>query len=148
MHLSAGDLLREVGKELLLVVYQHYEVFVLAFLVFYYSSVVLSVIMTMDIRISTTIVTCSQRASNAVLLLTEQERAREGSEYGELINSYIKDFASLVPWLCLALDFRASCFLDMQEGKLVPVEITIALIKQADVATIKASRANSVIVHL
>ena len=62
MHLSAGDLLREVGKELLLVVYQHYEVFVLAFLVFYYSSVVLSIIMTMDIRISTTIVTCSQRA--------------------------------------------------------------------------------------
>jgi len=39
--------------------------------------------------------------------LLREERAREGSEYGELINSYIK------------------------EGKLVPVEITIALIKQA-----------------
>ncbi|CAE7221606.1 cmpk, partial [Symbiodinium sp. KB8] len=39
--------------------------------------------------------------------LLREERAREGSEYGELINSYIK------------------------EGKLVPVEITIELIKQA-----------------
>ncbi|CAE7617867.1 CMPK, partial [Symbiodinium pilosum] len=39
--------------------------------------------------------------------LLREERAREGSEYGDLINSYIK------------------------EGKLVPVEITIKLIQQA-----------------
>ncbi|CAE7584406.1 cmpk [Symbiodinium natans] len=39
--------------------------------------------------------------------LLREERSREGSEYGELINSYIKD------------------------GKLVPVEITIKLLKQA-----------------
>ncbi|CAK9114394.1 unnamed protein product [Durusdinium trenchii] len=39
--------------------------------------------------------------------LLREERSREGSEYGELINRYIKD------------------------GKLVPVEITIKLLKQA-----------------
>ena len=37
----------------------------------------------------------------ATLLATLKERAREGSEYGDLINAYIKDVLSLSAWACL-----------------------------------------------
>ena len=68
-----------------------------------------------------------------------QERAREGSEYGDLINSYIKDlrrYSSLLHSLGLdalsLLGFELARL--VEEGKLVPVEITIKLIQQADVS--------------
>ena len=68
-----------------------------------------------------------------------QERAREGSEYGDLINSYIKDlhrYSSLLHSLGLdALSLLGSELARLvEEGKLVPVEITIKLIQQADVS--------------